>query len=149
MKNLFKWLQKYGYTYEAKTATGNYFYNVPELSLEAATIEINTADIKKLRSQQKKLEKHLQQYNYHIFIDARMQQYFDGTYHKFFYVTSGSNAAILEKYNIFADAARAECELLAHEYYKTGRNAEVNNALREIMDKYGAMYNRSFLKAIA
>lgn len=149
MKNLYAWLTKYGYTYEKKTAAGNYFYNVPEISIEAATIEINTADIKELRTKQKQLEKHLQQYNYHIFIDARLQCDVYGVYHKYYYLTSCKNAAILEKYNIFADAARTECEHLQHEYYTTGRHDEVNDAMRAIMDNYGAMYNRSLIKAIA
>lgn len=149
MKNLIAWLKKYGYSYQIKTATENYFYNVPELSQETATIEINTPDINELRRLQKQLETHLNRYNYRIFIDARLQQHYDGTYHKYYYVTSQKNAVILEHYRIFADAARTECELLQHEYYKAGRHAEVNDAMRAIMDKYGAMYNRSFIKIIA
>ena len=149
MKNLFAWLKKYGYLYEIKTATESYFYNVPEISAEAATIEINTPDINELRRMQKQLETYLNRYNYRIFIDARLQQHYNGTYHKYYYVTSQKNAAILEHYRIFADAARAECELLQHEYYTTGRHSEVNAAMREIMDKYGAMYNRSFIKLAA
>lgn len=149
MKNLKAWTIKHGYKYEEKTARENYFYNVPEIALEAAAIEINTPDINELRRMQKELEKHFTRYNYHIYIDARLDCDVYGVYHKYYFVTSEKNAAILEKYSIFADAARTECELLQHEYYKAGRHAEVNDAMRAIMDKYGTMYNRSFIKVIA
>ena len=149
MKNLYAWLKKYNYTYDARTARNDYFYNVAAVEVEAATIEIITKDINQLRKMQKQLENHLTRYNYHIFIDGRLNRDIYGEYHKFYYVTSEKNAATLERYNIFADAARTECELLQHEYYKTGRHAEVNDATRAIMDKYGTMYNRSFIHVIA
>ena len=149
MKNLFKWLQNNGYTYEKKTAHENYFYNVPELTQEAATIEICSENIKEVNAKIKKLEAYLTRYNYQVYINARLHCDVFGVYHKFYYVTSDKNAAVLENYRFFADAARTECELLQHEYYAAGRHNEVNAAMREIMDKYGAMYNRSFLHILA
>lgn len=82
-------------------------------------------------------------------IDGRIHCDVYGEYHQTLIILPEAAAAALENYNFFADAARTECELLQHEYYKNGRHDEVNDAMRDIMNKYGAMYNRSFIKIIA
>ena len=153
MKNLYRWLKNHNITYKTNTCTNNYFYNAAAVSIETAEIEISTTELKELALQAKALEKYLSKYNYHIYIDARLQRDIYGVYHKYYHVTSDTNAATLEKYSFFSDAAAAECELLIHEYHIKGihesQSQQLNNELRAIMNKYGTLYNQSLLHIVA
>ncbi len=149
MKKLIAWLNKHDYTHKPAYFGGSYFYNVPEIKTEAAEVVIISKNIKEVTTKADALRKYVNRYNYQIMIESRIHCNVYGEYNISFYILPGEAAAALEHYNFFADAARAECELLQHEYYKSCRHDEVNNAMRVIMDKYGAMYNRSLIKIVA
>lgn len=149
MKKLLSWLNKHDYTHKPAFYTGNYFYNAPEIKTEAAEITITSKNIREVTAKADTLRKYAGRYKYQIMIDGRIHCDIYGEYHQTIILLPDAAAAALENYYFFADAAAAECELLQHEYYMTGRHAEVNAAMLEIMNKYGAMYNRSLIKIIA
>lgn len=150
MKNLIAWLNNNNYSHQITQAgESNYFYNAPGCIVDAAQVEIVTKDIHELNKKADKLQKYIKRYNYNVYIEGRLQCDIYGDYHKTFFIMSETNAATLENYYFFRDAAIAECEILQHEYYKAGRHEEVNAAMKIIMDKYGTMYNRSLFKIIA
>ena len=153
MKKLIAWLNKHDYTHKPAFFGGNYFYNVPEIKTEAAEVVIISKNIKEVTTKADALRKYASRYNYQIMIDGRIHCDVYGEYHQTIILLPDKAAAALENYNFFADAARAECELLIHEYHEAGKHethaAELNAALKIIMDNYGAMYNRSFIKIIA
>ena len=153
MKKLIAWLNKNDYTHKPAYYSGNYFYNVPEIRKEAAEIEIKSDVLKEVKEKADKLRKYAARYNYIIKHESRLNCNVYGEYTIYFYIMPEADAATLEHYYFYADAARAECELLIHEYHKAGKHqthaAELNAALKIIMDKYGALYNRSLIKIIA
>ena len=153
MKNLIAWLNKHEYTHKPVFYAANYFYNVPEIKAEAAEITIKSNNIKEVTTKADALRKYASRYNYQIMIDGRIHCDVYGEYHQTIILLPDKAAAVLENYNFFADAARTESELLMHEYHEAGKHkthaAALNNELRDIMNKYGAMYNRSFIKIIA
>jgi len=153
MKKLIAWLNKHDYIHKPTYFGGSYFYNVPEIKTEAAEVVIISKNIKEVTTKADALRKYVNRYNYQIKTESRLHCNVYGDYNISFYILPGEAAAALEHYNFFADAARAECELLIHEYHEAGKHkthaAELNAALKIIMDKHGAMYNRSFIKIIA
>lgn len=46
-----------------------------------------------------------------------------------------------EDYYFFRDRCINECDIKAHELYTAGRDTEVNQALKEIMQQHGEYYN--------
>ena len=153
MKNLIAWLNKHEYTHKPVFFGSNYFYNAPEIKTEAAEVTIISKNIKEVTTKADKLRKYASRYNYQIMFDGHLFCNVFGEYTQSITLLPGEAAAILEHYYLFADAARAECELLIHEYHEAGKHkthaAELNAALKIIMDKHGAMYNRSFIKIVA
>lgn len=154
MKKFIAWLNKNNFTYKLQPVGENtYFYNAPGCIVEAAAIEIINKDIKAVNAAADKLTKYCSRYNYTILNAGRISCDVYNNYHIFYCITSEANAAALENYYFFRDSSISEAELLIHEYYETGiyytHHEELENKLRAIMDKYGAMYNRSFIKVAA
>lgn len=153
MNNLKKWLNRNDYTHKPTFYAGNYFYNAPEIRKEAAEITIISKDIKEVTTKADKLRKYARRYDYKIMVDSRLFCNVYGEYTQTIILFPNEDAAALDHYNLFANAAANECELLIHEYHEAGKHkthaAELNAALKIIMDNYGAMYNRSLIKAIA
>jgi hypothetical protein len=153
MKKLLAWLNKNNYSHKPAFYGSSYFYNVPEIRKEAAEITISSNNIKEVTKQADKLRKYASRYNYTIKHESRINCTYYGEYYTTLFLLPDADAAALEHYYFFQDAAAAECELLIHEYHEAGKHethaAELNTQLRAIMDNYGAMYNRSFIKISA
>ena len=151
MKKLFNWLNKHDYKYNVRSCgESHYFYNAPGCIQETAEVTINSLNIRDVSKKAEALQKYINKYNYVIYNAGRIHCDIYGEYSQTFFIITEAAAAALEKYYLYRDESIKQCEVLIHEYHEAGKHethaAELNTALKNIMDKYGAMYNRSFLK---
>ena len=131
--------------YSVTYGDNTYFNNAPNFTYTGAVIcfdynaEAGPDYFRKFNQLEKQLNTYAKKYGYIM----RAESLYNCRY---IYICKASDKEKAENYYIFRDGARQECDIIAHELYTAGKPEEVNNAMRAIMDKYGAEYNE-FLRA--
>lgn len=148
-----KWLSNHGINAELKTyGETHYFYNASGYTYAAIHVNLCSKDINGLRRQREAVKKYCNRYNLDIFREGRTNCNIYGEYTDFLAVRTMEAKAEAKNYYLYRDKARDEIEELIHEYHTAGlyhtMHKELEKQLREIMDKYGSLYNQSLIKAV-
>lgn len=153
MKKLLAWLNKHGYKSEPVSFGNDYFYNATAPHYSGATVCIESDNINEIRIQEQTITKYCNRYNYDMALTSHIWwNYSTNKYNLYITIRTGADAAASANYDIYADAAKKDCEELIHLYHVNDihiTHAKLLNAeLKKIMDKYGSMYNQSLIKQI-
>ena len=144
MKNIIKWLDKNNIEYDLVTIGEKYFNNAAPLHFQAIQITVwydkyNNYNLQ--NANKEKALKYCTRYGYKVF-----NSWFTGNYDTVIITTAAAYNAI-KLYQEYSAPAAAECELLMHRYYTEPLTINLNNELKKIMFKYGALYNAALNQA--
>lgn len=148
------WLTRNNYPFKmVNYGENSYFYNAPGYIYQAINIFVSGANIADIKKQLKPVEAYCKKYNLDIFSrSSYLYNYITGAYDFEMVIRTPENAAEAANYYQYRDASLHECENLIHKYHVDGiyktHGAQLNNELKKIMDYYGALYNRSLIKAV-
>lgn len=148
------WLTRNNYPFKmVNYGENSYFYNAPGYIYQAADITLAGANIADIKKQLKPLEAYCKKYNLDIFSRSRyLYNYITGLYDFSLVIRTAENAAGAANYYQYRDASLHECEAVIHNYHVKGiyktQAADLEKELKKIMDYYGALYNRSLIKAV-
>lgn len=140
MEKLYNYLSKKEITYSRETfGNSNYFYNAPNYTYSGAFVTVDHLQDKEAEKKERLLRAYCNRYGYSI-------QLFNSNFCKHHYIiVPDAIRKAADNYNFFLNASLKECEEKAHELYIEGRPDEVNEALGQIMNKYGELYKESLL----
>lgn len=149
-----KWLTKHNYKHSfVNYGESHYFFNAPGYIYKVVSIELAADTIQEITKQEQQINKYINRYSMETINRPRYQyNYMTNQYNYTLRIRTAADRSESENYYYFRDKSIEECEKLMHEYHESGKynshHAELNIKLREIMDHYGSLYNKSLIKEV-
>lgn len=138
IENLYKYLDKIGADYRREKYGADYFLNAPALEFGAAVVCFEFFDRETVTDWHKKtkqIERYAARYGFTIFNRGGALGC------AWFSIMRAVDLQALDNYSFYVRQSVDACEKLAHEHY-IGAAAcdDLNSAMRNIMNEYGADY---------
>ena len=142
MEKLKKYLDTIGVSYEMQTYGESYFPDAAPIQYKAICIRFSWGD-PEAKKKETEIRRHMnRRKNLVIFREWR-------NLHEYgFCIAHTADREAHTQYRQYMDASIKEWEQVAHELYTAGQLEKVNNAAREIMEKYQKEYKKSLFHIV-
>lgn len=138
IEKLYSYLDKIGADYRREKYGANYFLNAPAIECGAAVVRFEFFDRETVTDWHKKarqIERYAARYGFTIFNRGGALGC------EWFAVIRSDDLRALDNYNFYVRQSVDACEKLAHDHYiGVAVCDDLNGAMRQIMEKYGAEY---------